>query len=155
MLMPAITCKEELLKLFEKEIYNERYFYYSGYTYCHGLPTIEARDDYFQWAIVDNNKVIGYFAYHIDAVNDTVDNFGLYSFDDGNIKVIKDVFNKLEELIKIHHRLEWRVIGGNHVKQGYDNFCKRHNGNIVCLHDVTKDLSGNFRDEYIYEIVKD
>ena len=159
MLKPAILFKEELDKKFAAEIYTERYFYYCGYAYGFELPNIRAQDEYYQWAItepIDNftDRVIGYLAYHIDPATDSVDRFGLYSFSEGNQNVIKDTFEKLEELIKEHHRVEWRVIEGNHAKRGYDAFCKKHNGNSVCLHDVTKDLKGKYRNEYIYEILK-
>jgi hypothetical protein len=46
------------------------------------------------------------------------------------------------------------MIGGNPVKRHYDKFCAKHNGNRVVLHDVCKDENGNYRDEYIYEIIK-
>ena len=155
-LKPAILYKDELLKKFSAEIYTERYFYYVGYAYGFELPNIQAQDNYFQWAIIDNDdNVIGYLAYHIDPTVDTVDRFGLYSFDEGNQTVIRDTYLKLEELINSHHRVEWRVIDGNHAKRGYDAFCYKWSGNRVCLHDITKDLNGNYVDEYIYEIIKD
>ena len=67
--------------------------------------------------------------------------------------MIQEIYDVLEDLLQKHHRMEWRVIDGNHAKRGYDAFCKKHNGQIVCLHDVCKDLQGNYRDEYIYEII--
>ena len=153
MLEPAIVHQSQLMALFSKEVYSEKYFYYVGYAYGYELPNIRAQDAYVQWAIVSNDKVIGYLAYHIDPSSDCVDRFGLYSFEEGNPTVIRDTFNKLEELVEKHHRVEWRVIEGNHAKKGYDAFCKKHNGNCVCLHDVTKDPDGNYRNEYIYEIL--
>ena len=157
MLKPAMVHKEELLKKFAEELYTDRYFYYMGYAYGFELPNIETHDCYYQWAILEDssNKVIGYLAYRVDPSTDNVDRFGLYSFEEGNQTVIRDTYNKLEELISEHHRVEWRVIGGNHAKRGYDAFCAKHNGNCVCLHDMTKDMNGQYRDEYIYEIIKE
>ena len=155
MLKPAILYKDALEKLFAEDIYTERYFYYSGYGHCFELPNIRAQDNYYQWAIIDSDVLVGYLAYHIDPVTDTVSRFGLYSFSEGNQVVIRDTYLLLEDLVKTYHRLEWRIIEGNHAKRGYDNFCKKHHGNCVCLHDVTKDPKGNYRDEYIYEIIKD
>lgn len=157
MLKPAILFKDELEKKFAAEIYTDKYFYYCGYGYDFELPTIKAQSEHYQWAItepIDNftDRVIGYLAYRINPTTDNVYNFGLYSFDEGNQTVIRDTFEKLEELVKDHHRIEWRVIEGNHAKRGYDAFCDKHNGNCVCLHDVTKDLKGEYRNEYIYEI---
>ena len=86
---------------------------------------------------------------------DCVSNFGLYSFDKGNVVVGIDLFKEMERLVNRYHRVEWRMIGGNPVKKHYDRFCAKHGGNVVVLHDVVKDLEGNYLDEYIYEIVKE
>lgn len=156
MLVPAMVYKYELSKLFAQEMYSEKYFYYVGYPYGFELPNIRDAEGYYQWAIVSDSepdKVIGYLAYHIDPAIDNVSRFGLYSFDEGNLTVVRDTFNKLEELVSKHRRVEWRVIGGNHAKRGYDRFCTKHKGNRVCLHNVTKDLNGNWCNEYIYEIL--
>ena len=157
MLVPAITLKPQLDEKFAQDIYSERYFYYTGSAFAFELPNIRAQDNYYQWAIVSDKQSmvpLGYLAYYIDTLTDTVCRFGLYSFDEGNILIPKDTFEKLNELCKNHHRVEWRIIGGNHAKRGYDSFCKQHHGNIVCLHDVLKDPKGNYRDEYIYEIIR-
>ena len=155
MIAPAIAYKSILEEKFAQEIYSERFFYYVGYQYGFELPNIRAQDNYFQWAILDNeSNVIGYLAYFVEPDIDSVERFGLYSFDEGNLLVIEETYKVLEELVKTHHRVEWRVISGNHAKRGYDNFCKKHGGNIVCLHDVTKDRQGNYHDAYIYEVIK-
>lgn len=153
MLKPAVAYKEELDKLFAQEIYTERYFYYVGYAYGFELPEIRSQDNYYQWAIVSKDRVVGYLAYHIEPSTDNVDRFGLYSFEEGNVVVLHDTFYQLERLMLRHHRLEWRVIEGNHAKRGYDEFCKKYNGNCVCLHDVVKDIAGNYLNEFIYEII--
>lgn len=46
------------------------------------------------------------------------------------------------------------MIEGNPVKRHYDRFCKQHNRYITILHDICKDDSGNYHNEYIYEIIK-
>jgi hypothetical protein len=151
-LVPALTMKEEINKAFYEILYTEDFFYYAGYAHCHELSEIKPKDNVYQYAIVDEHrKLLGYFAYTIQ--DDAVSNFGLISFDKGNIIVGRDITQKLEELVKTYRRMEWRMIGGNPVKRSYDRFYKKHGGNCVCLHDVCKDLQGNYRDEYIYEIV--
>jgi hypothetical protein len=155
MLVPAICHKDEIEKLFAREIYTDKYFYYSGYAHSHELPNVSAKDYEYQYAIVTStDKVIGYLAYRIDSFNDCVYNFGLYSFDRGNPLIGKDLFEKMEELVKQHHRLEWKMISGNPVQKHYENFCYRHHGHKVILHDVRKDNNGKWHDEHIYEIVK-
>ena len=160
MLKPAIRYKDILLKKFSELIYTDEYYFYAGWPYEFQLPEIGAEECRWQWAIIDASKeteedsVIGYFSYRVDTISDRISQFGLYSFDPGNIIVGQDVFEKMEELVQDHHSIEWRMIAGNPVKRSYDRFCNKHNGNISVLHDVTKDRKGNYIDEYIYEIVK-
>jgi len=155
MLVPAILYKEEIEKAFAKELYTDNYFYYQGYGSANGLPKISAEDCLYQYAVVNTHKkLIGYLGYQIDTNADSVYNFGLYSFDKGNPIIGKDLYEKLEELVEIHHRIEWRMVSGNPVKKHYDKFLNKYNGNVVVLHDVCKDSKGNYHDSYIYEIIK-
>lgn len=154
MLVPAIIYRDELLKLFAKHLYTEGYFYYNGYAHSNGLPEIRAEDHLYQYAIIDNDRVVGYFSYKIWEAPDTAMNFGLFSFDQNNTVIGRDVYNKIRELIKTHRRIEWRMISGNKVQPTYDHLCKKFGGNKVILHDVCKDNYGNYHDEHIYEIVR-
>ena len=136
MLKPAILYKNKILELFAKELYTEDYFYYNGYDCGSCLPTIEPREDVYTYACVDkSDNVIGYLTYRIYSLTDTVCDFGLYSFDKGNPILGVDVLRKLKELISKYH--------------------KKYNGNIIHLHDTSKDLDGRFRDSFIYEIIRD
>ena len=156
MLKPALLYKDILEKKFIEYFYTDEYFFYSGCSTCREPQIIIHQDNCYQWAIVNNKEqVIGYLSYTIQVETDTVFNFGLYSFDKGNIIIGKDVFEKMEELIKDHRRIEWRMLAGNPAKRSYDRFCKKHNGNYVHLHKVCKDTHGIYHDEYIYEIVKE
>lgn len=121
----------------------------------HYIPDFTPKDNDYKWVIISprEEKVIGYFAYYIDGVVDSVYNFGLYSFE-RNPVVGYCVYNKMLELIKNHRRIEWRMIAGNPVEKHYDKICKQFGGNKITLHNVIKDTSGQYVDEYIYEIVK-
>lgn len=186
MLVPAMLYKDEIEKQFAKRMYDDDMFYYQGYAHGHELSEIKPQDNLYQWAImgqiteventivpdVENSgykcishkyhygqKLIGYFAYRIDPNTNNVYNFGLISFDKGNALIAHDVFEKIEELILNHHRVEWRCIGGNPALRGYKNFIKRINRkyNLQCkMHfftDVVKDNQGMYRDEVVFEIV--
>lgn len=155
MLKPASIYKEQLLAKFSQYLYTDDYFWYAGYGVCNELPKIELADEHYQYVILDGDEVAGYFAYRIQSSVDTVCNFGLFSFDRGNPIIGIDIFKKLEELVKEHHRVEWRMIGGNPIKRSYDRFCQKHGGNCVVLHSVTKDIHGEWHDEYVYEIVRE
>ena len=156
MLVPAILYKDEIIKGMQKYFYTDDMLYETG---CmdNWIPNIVDNPDSYnhQYAIVNNEgKLIGYLSYYIDWYSSKAYNFGLFSFDRGNILLGKDVFNKLEELVNKFHRVEWRAVGGNPACRGYDNFIKKHNGKKHILKDAIKDKDGNYRDDIIYEIVK-
>ena len=153
MLKPAILYKEAIEMEFNAQLYTQDFFYYTGYDGATYIPEIKRDDFVFQYAIVDKDKLVGYFSYSLNTISDTINNFGLYSFDRGNPVIGRDVLRKMKELVNSHHRIEWRMIGGNPVKRHYDRFCRRYGGNVVKLHESVKTPSGEYADEYIYEIV--
>lgn len=154
MLKPAILYKNQLEHNFKSVIYDKEFFYYVGYPYNFRIPEIRIDDNEYQYAIVGaDDKVIGWLAYRINPHTDSIYNFGLYSFDKSNPIIGRDLFNKMNELVKSHHRIEWRMVDGNPVKRHYDKFCLKYDGTIFHLHDTIKDLDGNYCDEYIYEII--
>lgn len=157
MLVPAISRKEDLLREFSRVIYSEGYFYYCGYAYCHELPKIEPQNNVFQWAVVNpkTDKVVGYIAYRIDAICDSVYNFGVYGFEKNNILLARDLFAKLDELILRHRRIEWRCVSNNPVLKDYQKFCKKHKGHEAVLHQCCKSLDGSFVDDHVFEILSD
>ena len=158
MLKPAIIYKDEIERKFNEQLYTQDFFYYTGYDGSTYIPEIKREDFLFQYVIIDGNKpigqnVIGYFSYRLNTLSDTINNFGLYSFDRGNPIIGRDILKKMKELVQSHHRVEWRMIAGNPVKRHYDKFCRRYGGVVVKLHEAVKSTSGEYVDEYIYEIV--
>lgn len=157
MLVPAILYKEQILEGFKKYYYTKDMLYETG-CMCNWSPEIVEcpNESQFQYAIVDKNKkLIGYLGYSVDWYVSKAYNFGLFSFERGNLQVPNDVFEKLEELVNTLHRVEWRAVGGNPACRGYDNFIKRHNGMKHVLKDSIRDKNGNYHDDIIYEIVNE
>lgn len=155
MLVPAILYKEQINKEFQKYYYTTDMLYETG-CMCNCNPEIAEcpSESQFQYAIIDKDeKLIGYLGYSVDWYASNAYNFGLFSFDRGNVLVGRDVFDKLEELIKTLHRVEWRAVGGNPACRGYDSFIERHNGTKHVLKDSIKDKNGKYHDNIIYEIV--
>lgn len=153
MLIPAVAKKSELEALFAEHIYDDDMMLYNGYPYCNKAPDLTPVEDTFKWAIVNaHDEVVGYFTYHIDTHNDTVNWFGLYSFK-SDTTIGLDVYAKLKQLLRDHRRVEWRMVGGNPVQPHYDRICKHFGGRKVVLKAAIKDAQGNYRDDYIYEIM--
>ena len=158
MLEPAMLHKEAILNGLKKRIYEDEMLYYSGWN-GYTLPEISNEVDggEYRFAILDGDKVIGYFCYTYDMHSKCLRNFGLYSFDKGNPIIGKDILYEIKRIIKEYqpHRMEWRMISGNPVEKHYDKFCKRYNGRKFVLTDVFKDRYGNYHNDVIYEIVFD
>ena len=154
MLVPAILYREEIIHNLQRYYYTDDMMYETG-SMDNWTPNIAdcPNEGLFQYAIVHNDKLIGFLSYAIDWYSSKAHSFGLFSFDRGNPIIGKDVFTKLEELVNQFHRIEWRMVGGNPAERGYDKFIKRHNGNKYVLKDSFKDRNGNYRDSIIYEIL--
>ena len=154
MLVPAILFKSEIENGFKKLFYTNDMFFVNS-NLDQWIPDIaeNMNEGWFQYAIVDGEKVIGYLGYYVNYYTSNVYNFRLISFEKGNLLIGKDLFEKMEELVSRFHRIEWRMIGGNPVERSYDKFCERHKGIKHVFKDVLKDAEGNYRDSIIYEIV--
>ena len=156
MLVPAILYKKEILTKMQEYNYTEDMMYYTGYL-GNSLPSIEENNDgsIYQYAIVDDNKLIGYFTYQIDWYSSCVYGFGLFSFDRNNITIGLDVYRELKKIINDYHihRIEWRMISSNPVEKHYDKFCKRYHGKKYVLTDMFKDRYGKYHNAVIYEII--
>ena len=156
MLVPAILYKDEIRKSFLKYIYSDDMIKYTGYL-GYSTPEIAEENDgsLYQYAIVDNDRLIGYFTYQIDWYTSCAHCFGLFSFDKGNRIIGLDVYGALQKIINGYHihRIEWRMVGGNPVEKHYDKFCKRYNGRKFVLTDAIKDRNGEYHDDVIYEII--
>lgn len=156
MLKPAVLYKEEIQKELAKHNYTENMMFYTGYL-GYSVANIEKANDgdLYQYAIVENDKLIGYFAYQVDWYSSCASRFGLFSFDRNNTTIGLDIYRELKKLINDYHihRIEWHMIGGNPVERHYDNFCKKYNGKKLVLTDALKDRCGKYHNSVIYEII--
>lgn len=158
-LVPAVLFAEEIKKESIKLFYTEDYLLYTGYFDCN--PIIVSEDDQGgtlnQFAVVYDERLIGYISFRIDYYGSNAYNFGLISFEKGNINIGIALERILDKIIYEYHihRIEFRCISGNPAKRSYDLFCKRFNGRCIELKDCFKDRTGKYRNEYIYEIIFD
>lgn len=157
MLKPAILFKEEIQNYFKSIYYTEEMMFVSG-GMENWLPDIVEcpEENLFQYAIIDNNKnLIGYVSFKVNWYDSAAYNFGLISFDKGNINIgfaMKEVIDKIANEFHLHS-MEWRVVGGNPVEDAYDRFCKKFNGHKHIINDANRDMRGNYRYAALYEII--
>lgn len=156
MLKPAIIYKEEIQKKMQEYFYTEDMMFECGNILGNWTPNIENTEDGTeQWAVIDGDEVIGFISYHIDWYASNVSRFGIISFDRNNPVFGFDIGKKMLEFVKKFRRIEWRMVGGNPVERHYDRFCEKFGGTKHILKDAIRDREGNYRDDVIYEIVKE
>lgn len=155
MLVPAVLYKSQIEEQFAQRLYSNNMGLFTGDYYTNTVPHIATECDRgnFQFAVVDNGRLLGYFCYCVDLYADCVYAFGMYSFCKGNYILGRDVYNEVCKLLRRYHRIEWHMIGGNPAERYYDRFCKKYGGQKCVQHDVIKDADGNYHDDIIYEIV--
>lgn len=156
MLIPAIFKKCEIVKEFQKLQYTKDMMYETG-SNSTWIPDIDegCRDNLYQYAIMDKDKLIGYLGYQVDWYASQACNFGLMSFDKGNPIIGLDVHREMKKLLEEYklHRIEWRMVGGNPAERSYDKFCNKYGGRKFVLTDVIRDRFGNYHNDVIYEII--
>lgn len=157
-LKPAMLYKEEIRKGLAEHIYDDEMLYYSGWNGC-TLPEIpdSFENGNYNYAIIDNDKVIGWFCYTFDLYRSCLCNIGLYSFDRGNPHIGLIVMKHIKEVIKNvkPHRIAWRAVSENPAIRHYDKWYKSFGGQCrkIELIDATRDKYGKYHNDIIYEVI--
>lgn len=155
MLKPAILYKKEITEKMQEKFYSTDMLYFVGEKGSYSIDIADHTDGgLFQYACLDGDKLIGFIGYRVDWSSRSAFNFGLISFDKGNLVLIRDLDNVLQKLVETMHRIEWRCVGGNPAEKAYDHFCRQHNGSKFILHDVITDYNGNYHNCLVYEIIR-
>lgn len=156
MLKPAQLYKEQLSTVSVNTWYDLSYIYYYGGS---GSSIIKVSDDNYNthsFVSIDNNNIIGYMCYTIDWVAMSVDNFGIISFQKGNLEFIKDVYQAIHNIFKVYHmnRISWFCYADNPAIIGYRNFIRKHGG-CQCGYERerVKLLDGKLHDTVMFEIM--
>lgn len=164
MIRPAILYKDEIVASMQEWYYTDSMLYYTG-SIDNCIPEIAESDEYgpgrYDWAVIERESnvdtVIGYISYRVDFYTGVAYNFGIFSFDRGNLIFVDDLNKILKSLLDnpMVHKLEWRAVSGNPAVRAYDKFCKDHNGVKHILKNDIRDVEGNFHDDIIYEVFKE
>lgn len=156
MLIPAIVYKNQITAEMQKLYYTDDMMYLTGGMNNWNPDIADVPDEKtYQFAIVDNDNIVGFLEYHIDWYKSCADRFGLVSFDRGNPIIGVDVYKMIHRLIYGYklHRIEFRMVGGNPVEKHYDRICNHFSGKKYILRDAIRDSRGQYHDDIIYEII--
>lgn len=157
MIKPAQLYQEELKKLYYNTFYDEKYMYYQNWIGTQELEIHNENYNFHEFAILENNEVIGYIKYRINWIPNSIDSFSIISFKKSFcfgldlLKIIDDIFIKY----KIN-KIEFRAIADNPVIKHYYNFIKIFNGREVgTLFETVKLSDGELHNEVLFELFRD
>ena len=105
----------------------------------------------------ETENPIGYLSYTLNPIMNSIGNIQIYSFEK-SLTFIKDIFNKINEFVELHHKVTWVCVQGNNLEKAYDKLLKYferkgYKVNKGISYDSTKDKEGNYRNGIIYEII--
>ena len=157
LLRPAQLYKEQLEIKNIESWYDPQNIYYHGGTgeYSINVPNNNAKVHSFVSVDKDNN-VIGYIGYNVDWQAMSVDNFGMISFDKGNLEFVKDIYKAVCDCFEVYHmnRISWYCYVDNPAIRGYRNFIKRCGGKECgYFRQYTKLRDGKLHDSVCFEIL--
>ena len=161
MLVPAVLFKDKIEELSKKMMYDDNMFYDSGtvdpYSISIQCDQKDSDSSKFEYAILTRDgELIGWFRYYLNWYNRQLYLTGLTNLVGKPNPIIGyDIYHEVMRVTRIYkiHRIEFRMIGGNHVQRAYDKICKRFHGNRFVLKDVFRDRYGEYHDEIIYELI--
>lgn len=155
MLVPAILYEEQTAREYEKHHYVKDMLFEVGGLH-NWIPNVYEDPDLrtYRYAVVDeDDSVIGYMKYGVNAYDSCVYNFEVYSFVRENTTICNDLIDHIRRLLREYHRIEWRMIGGTPMEKHFDELCEQYGGTKHVLKCVSRDEDGNYRDNIVYEIM--
>lgn len=132
MIKPAQLYRNELIQLYYNTFNDPKYMYYRN---CWGTQELSIPDntyDTHNFAIIENDEVIGYIKYNINYASKVVYNIAAISFKSSVcfgldlLKVIDDIFIRYNM-----NKIEFTAILDNPVIQHYYKFIDRYGGREV------------------------
>ena len=158
MLKPAHLYQEELTGKFYETWYNPEYkYYYDGDPTVPDFPTHPDGTRQFV-SVDDDDNVIGYISYYCNPVLRRANNFGILSFDKGNMTFIKDCKQTILDIFLKYHleAAEWFCYKDNPAIRLYRNFIRNYGGREVgTLRRCAKAYDGVLRDIVIFEVARE
>ena len=158
MIKPALLYADQLQKKFIESWYEPETRFYSGL--CSGkMELVDNNCDKRQYvSIGKDGDVIGYIAHNVNWCTRSAEQWGMISFDKGNLEFVRDLYQVVTDLFfkENFNRVEWWCFADNPAVRGYKNFVKRFGGALVGeLHNSAVFSDGTVHDTYIFEILRE
>lgn len=157
MIKPAQLYEDKLNLVSISQWYDMDNIYYHGGPSSSEYSLCEDNETCHEFVSVNNNdEVVGLISYHIDWKAKRAFNFGLISFQKGNLIFIKDCYQVFRDIFEKYHLngVEWLCYSDNPALRGYRNLVKKFNGREVgYFHDRVVLLDGQLHDCIMFEIL--
>lgn len=157
MLRPAQLYKEQLEIKNIESWYDPKNIYYHGGTGEYSINVPDNNAEVHSFVSIDkDDNVIGYIGYNVDWQAMSVDNFGMISFDKGNLEFVKDIYKAICDCFEVYHmnRISWYCYADNPAIRGYRNFIKRHGGRECgYFRQYIKLRDGRLHDSVCFEVL--
>lgn len=158
MIKSALNFADEIKSKYAERMYDIDYQWYFGWRGTE-IPKIEENSyNAYRFASVGKDgNVIGYICYDTNLSSNSCINFGIISFDRGNLNFVRDVRQAINDIFYKYNfnRIEFHCFDGNPALRGYRNFIKKFGGREVGrLRKAVKLLDGKLYDTIIFEILK-
>lgn len=157
MLKPAQLYKEKLQEQFYKAWYDPRNIFYSGW---HGMDVPDLPNnnyDTHHFVSVDkDDNVVGYISYSVNWVAMSASQFGIISFDKGELVLAKDLFQAICNLFEVYHmnKIMWCAYADNPAVKSYRRFIKKYGGRECAYYRQQARLQdGILHDSVSFEIL--
>lgn len=159
MLRPAQNYVSEIQRKYIEHMYDINYQWYYGYSGTE-VPCIPDNNYEKHWfaSVNDKNEVIGIITYSINISSMSCCNFGIMSFDKGNLSFVRDIKQAIDDIFFKYNfnRLDFNCFVGNPALRGYRNFIKKYGGREVgVLRRCNRLMDGKLYDSVMFEILKE
>ena len=149
----AVQLNEEMIETWYKEEYM---YYYGGVAeYTLELPDNNCSEHCFV-SVDEYDNILGYISYNVDWISMSAEEWGIISFDIGNVTFAKDVYKAVCDcFVKYHfNRISFWCYADNPAIRGYRNFIKKCGG-IECAHfrQHRRLRDGKLHDSVCFEIL--
>lgn len=97
-----------------------------------------------------------YLAHHCNGGAKSISQFGLISFAENGVALVRDCLAHVDKLISEGlHRIEWWAIEDNPTNNMYEKLIQRYGGTVAGrMHDCNY-FGGKYHDSIMYEILFD
>jgi len=159
MLQPAIKYESELKECFRDIMFDERFMYADSASYRDEYEAKTSTWRNHEFAIVHEDKVLGYIAYEIDRASNVCCGLQVINFTgEPDFIFAKDLKQALCDIfIKFgFSKLRFTCMVGNPILPHYDKICEKYGGRIVGVWEQEERLiDGKTYDLKLYEILKE